>query len=59
MRPLGTPSRRWEENIRMDPLEIGWGGVQWMHVAQNRNSGGLLYEYGNEPSQFHKIQCIY
>jgi hypothetical protein len=26
-RPLGRPRRRWVDNIKMDLLEIGWGGV--------------------------------
>jgi hypothetical protein len=26
-RPLGRPRRRWADNIRMDILEVGWGGV--------------------------------
>jgi hypothetical protein len=26
-RPLGRPRFRWEDNIRMDLREIGWGGV--------------------------------
>jgi hypothetical protein len=28
-RLLGRPIRRWEENIRMDLREMGWGGVVW------------------------------
>jgi hypothetical protein len=28
--PLGRPRRRWVDNIKMDPREIGWGGRdQW------------------------------
>jgi hypothetical protein len=34
-RPLGRPRRRWEDGIRMDLEEIGWGGVEWIHVAQD------------------------
>jgi hypothetical protein len=34
--------RRWEDNIRMDLREIGWGGVEWVHLAQNMASDGLL-----------------
>jgi hypothetical protein len=26
-RPLGRPRRKWEDNIRTDLMEIGWGGV--------------------------------
>jgi hypothetical protein len=32
-RPLGRPTRRLEDNIRMDLREIGWEGVNWMHLA--------------------------
>jgi hypothetical protein len=36
-RPLGRPSCRWEENIKMDLREIGFGGVDWIHWAQDRD----------------------
>jgi hypothetical protein len=28
-RPLGRPRRRWEDGIKMDLGEIGWGGGVW------------------------------
>jgi hypothetical protein len=28
-RPLGRPRRRWLDNIRMDLVEVGWGGLNW------------------------------
>jgi hypothetical protein len=34
-RSLGRPSRRWEDGIRMDLREIGWGSVQWIQLAQD------------------------
>jgi hypothetical protein len=34
--PLGRPRHRWE-NIRMDLREIGWGGVDWIDLAQDRD----------------------
>jgi hypothetical protein len=34
-RPLGRPRRRWEDNIKMDLREIGFGDVDWIHMAQN------------------------
>jgi hypothetical protein len=34
-RPLGSPRRRWEYGIKMDLREIGWGGVEWIHLAQD------------------------
>jgi hypothetical protein len=30
-RPLGRPRRRRENNIKMDPREIGLGGMGWIH----------------------------
>jgi hypothetical protein len=33
---VGRPRHRWEDNIGMDLREIGWEGVDWMHVAQDR-----------------------
>jgi hypothetical protein len=35
-RPLGRPSRRWEDTIKMDLREIGFGDVDWIHWAQDR-----------------------
>jgi hypothetical protein len=36
-RPLGRPRRRWEDGIKMDLGEIGWGGLEWIHLAQDRD----------------------
>jgi hypothetical protein len=36
-RPLGRPGRRWEYGIRMDLREIGWGSVEWIQLAQDRD----------------------
>jgi hypothetical protein len=36
-RPLGRPRRRWEDNIKMDLREIGWAGMDWIHLAQDRD----------------------
>jgi hypothetical protein len=36
-RPLERPRRRWVDNIKMDLGEIGWDGVEWIDVAQDRN----------------------
>jgi hypothetical protein len=32
-RPMGRPRRRWEDNIRMDLRDVGWGVMDWIHVA--------------------------
>jgi hypothetical protein len=36
-RPLGRPRRRWEDGIRMDLREIGFGDVDWIRLAQDRD----------------------
>jgi hypothetical protein len=36
-RPLGRPRRRWEDNIKMDLREIGFGDVDWIHWARDRD----------------------
>jgi hypothetical protein len=41
-RPLGRPRRSWVDNIKMDLLEIGWGGVDWIGLAQDRDKWRAL-----------------
>jgi hypothetical protein len=41
-RPLGRPRRRWEDNIRMDLREIGWGGMEWIDLAQDTDQWRAL-----------------
>jgi hypothetical protein len=36
-RPLGRPRRRWVDNIKMDLKEIGWDGINWIDLTQNRD----------------------
>jgi hypothetical protein len=36
-RPLGRPKRRWVDNIRMYLGEVGWGDVDWIGQAKDRN----------------------
>jgi hypothetical protein len=36
-RPLGRPRRRWEDNIKMGLREVGWGGMDWMNLAEDRD----------------------
>ena len=40
--PLGRPRRRWEDNIKMNLQEVGWGCEDWMELAQDRNSWRAL-----------------
>jgi hypothetical protein len=32
-RPLGRPTRRWKNNIKMDLREMGWGDTEWIDLA--------------------------
>jgi len=36
-RILGRPKHRWEDNIRMDLKKTGREGVDWIHLAQDRD----------------------
>jgi hypothetical protein len=36
-RPLERPRRRWEDNIKMDFREIGFGDVDWIHWVRDRD----------------------
>jgi hypothetical protein len=38
----GRPKLRWVENIKIDHRKIGWDDMDWVDVAQDRDSGGLL-----------------
>jgi hypothetical protein len=41
-KPLGRPSRRRMDIIKMHLRERGWGGMNWIDLAQDRGRGGLL-----------------
>jgi hypothetical protein len=36
-RPLGRPRLKWVDNIKMDLREIGWGGMEWIYLTQDRD----------------------
>jgi hypothetical protein len=40
-RPLGRPRHRWKDGIKINLREIGCGGVEWIHLAQDTVFGGL------------------
>jgi hypothetical protein len=37
-RPLGRPRGKWEDNIKMDLHEVGCGDMDWIELAQDRDS---------------------
>jgi transcription termination factor 2 len=41
-RPLGRPRRMWRDNIRMDLRETGWGGMDWIDLAEDRDQWRAL-----------------
>jgi hypothetical protein len=43
-RPLGRPRRRWVDNIKIDLIvrEIGWNGMDWIDLAQDRDQWRAL-----------------
>jgi hypothetical protein len=41
-RPLGRPRRRWVDNIKTDLREIGWGGRDWLDLAQDKDQWRAL-----------------
>jgi hypothetical protein len=41
-RPLQRSRCTWEDNIKMDLREIGWGDMDWIHLAQDRDQWGAV-----------------
>jgi hypothetical protein len=41
-KPLGRPRRRWEDNIKMHLREIGWSGMDWIDLTQDRDQWRTL-----------------
>jgi hypothetical protein len=41
-RPLGRQRRRWVDNIKLNLREIGWDGMDWIDLAQDRDQWRAL-----------------
>jgi hypothetical protein len=41
-KPLGKHRHRWEDNIKMDIQEVGWGGMDWLELSQGRDRWWVL-----------------
>jgi len=41
-RPLGRVRIRWEDNIKIDLQGVGYGGINWIEVTQNRDRWRVL-----------------
>jgi hypothetical protein len=42
---LERPRRRWIDNIRMDLVEVGWGDLDWIGLAQDRGRWRALVNW--------------
>jgi hypothetical protein len=51
---VGKPRRRWKDNIKINLLEVRWECMDWIDLAQDRNSLGSC-KCGNEHSD--SIKC--
>jgi hypothetical protein len=55
-RPLGRHRHRWEDNIKMYLRETGFGDVDWIHLAQDKDRDRIgSCEHGDEP--LGSIKC--
>jgi uncharacterized protein YebE (UPF0316 family) len=41
-RPLGKPRRRWEDDVKMDLREVGYGGMDWIDLSQDWDRWRIL-----------------
>jgi hypothetical protein len=59
-RPLGRPTRRWVDNIKMDLGEIGWDSMDWIdRTGSGQGPVEGSCEHGDEPSGSLKLLVIY
>jgi len=40
--PLERPRCRWQDNIKMDIKKVGYEGIDWIELAQDRGRGRAL-----------------
>jgi hypothetical protein len=36
-RSLGKPRHSWENNVKLNLREMGWGGMDWIDLAQDKD----------------------
>jgi hypothetical protein len=44
-RTLGRPWCKWEDDIKVELRELGWGGMDWIHLAQGRDQRLALVNF--------------
>jgi hypothetical protein len=66
-RPLGRPRHTWVDNVKMDLLEIGWVGVDWIGLAQDRDKrrthtnavmNGCKTDGLSSSAQLHRVSLL-
>jgi hypothetical protein len=57
-RPFGRPICRWENNIKMDPREVGLEGVDWILLTQDRDQWHALVNTVNDCNWNSHRNCI-
>jgi hypothetical protein len=43
-RPSGRPRHRWEGNIKIELQDVGWGGMDWIDLAESRERRRALVD---------------
>ncbi|PNF14331.1 hypothetical protein B7P43_G06031 [Cryptotermes secundus] len=54
-RPQGRPRRRWVDNIRVDLREIGWDGMDWIDLVQDRDQWRALVNTDTQSVCTHRL----
>jgi hypothetical protein len=57
-RPLGRPRHRWDDTSKVDLREVGYGGMVWIGLAQDRDRGQALVNVVMNFFGFHKMWGI-
>jgi hypothetical protein len=57
-RELGKSRSRWEDNITTDLREIWWEGVEWIHLAQDRNQWQVIVNMVMNPQVPYKTEFL-
>jgi hypothetical protein len=57
-RPLGSSRCKWDDRIKTDLREIGWRGVEWIHLTQDRYPVAGSCKYGDEPSDCGTTELV-
>jgi hypothetical protein len=57
-REQGRSRRSWEDNIKIDLWEVGWEGVDWMHLALCRDQWSTLVNTSELSGSIEGEECL-